>query len=136
MCSIGIAWFPEPAGGSTPPHIAFTALGAAALAVWPAFTVVRTRPRPALLSPLAAATVTAVFLILLAWLVIQTQGGGELGLAERLTSSLESCWPFAVAVSLRCAGQARRRGPRRPGGRADGGRGLAALSPARRLSRL
>jgi hypothetical protein len=45
--------------------------------------------------------VTAVFLVLLGWLVIQTQGGADLGLAERLTTSIETCWPFVVAVALR-----------------------------------
>jgi hypothetical membrane protein len=103
ISSIGIAYFPEPASGSTPPHLAFTALGAASLAVFPALTAMRAVPRPALLSPLAAATVTAAFGVLLAWLVIETQGGGALGLAERVTSSVESCWPLAVALSLRCA---------------------------------
>ncbi len=38
LSSVGIALFPEPARGSTPPHLAWTALGAVALAVWPAFT--------------------------------------------------------------------------------------------------
>src|ERR1700733_7502951 len=70
--SIGIAACPEPVVGSTPAHLALTALG--------------------------AATVTAVFLILLAWLAAETQGGSDLGLAERLSSSVETCWPFIVAV--------------------------------------
>jgi hypothetical protein len=45
--------------------------------------------------------VTAVFLVLLGWLVIETQGGSDLGLAERLSVSTETCWPFVVAVVLR-----------------------------------
>ena len=44
---------------------------------------------------------TAVFLVLLGWLVIETQGGADLGLAERLSVSTETCWPFVVAVILR-----------------------------------
>jgi hypothetical protein len=44
--------------------------------------------------------VTAVFLALLCWLVIETQGGSNLGMAERLTSSVQTSWPFAVAVVL------------------------------------
>jgi hypothetical protein len=35
-CGIGIAVFPQPADGSRPQHMAFTAIGEAALAVWPA----------------------------------------------------------------------------------------------------
>jgi hypothetical membrane protein len=98
--SIGIALFPEPLTGSTPAHLAFTALGAAVIAIWPAFTISRAMPRPAIVSEVGAAIVTALFLILLAWLVSETQGGSDLGLAERLSSSVETCWPFAVAASL------------------------------------
>ena len=43
---------------------------------------------------------TAVFLALLGWLVIETQGGSVLGMAERLTSSVQTSWPFVVAVVL------------------------------------
>jgi Protein of unknown function (DUF998) len=101
--SIGIALCPEPAVGSTPAHLAFTALGAATIAIWPAFTVTRTAARPAILSPIGAAVVTVVFLILLSWLAAETQGGSDLGLAERLSSSAETFWPLIVALSLRSA---------------------------------
>ncbi|HMH90461.1 MAG TPA: DUF998 domain-containing protein [Streptosporangiaceae bacterium] len=117
VSSVGIALFPEPATGSTPAHLAFTALGAAAIAIWPGFTIARTFPRPVFLSEPGAAIVTAVFLILLAWLISETQGGSDLGLAERLSSSVETCWPFVVAVSLW-------RAARRPG--AGSGPGLKA----------
>ena len=75
-----------------------------------------------MLSPLGAATATAVFLILLTWLIIETQGGSQLGLAERLTSSVECGWPFVVALSLRCAG----RGGRCGGNREHAGQPLAS----------
>ena len=101
LSSIGIAVSPEPARGSTPQHLAWTALGAVAIAVWPAFVARRAPPRPLILSGYGCAAVTAVFLVLLGWLVIQTQGGADLGLAERLTTSTEICWPFVVAVALR-----------------------------------
>jgi len=99
--SIGIAACPEPVVGSTPAHLAFTALGAVTIAIWPAFTVTRAAPQPLILSAVGAATVTAVFLILLAWLAAETQGGSDLGLAERLFLSTEICWPFIVAIGLR-----------------------------------
>ena len=101
LSSIGIALSPEPARGSTPQHLALTALGAVAIAVWPAFVARRTPPRPLILSRCCCAAVTAVFVVLLGWLVIETQGGSDLGLAERLTISTEACWPFIVAVALR-----------------------------------
>jgi len=41
-----------------------------------------------------------VFFALLGWLFIETRDGSVLGLAERLTSSVQTCWPFIVAVTL------------------------------------
>ena len=101
LSSIGIALSPEPVRGSTPQHLAWTSLGAVALAVWPAFVARRAPPRPLILSSYGRAVVTAVFMALLGWLVIETQGGSDLGLAERVFLSIETCWPFIVAVALR-----------------------------------
>jgi hypothetical protein len=53
------------------------------------------------LSIRGAATVTAVSIAMLGWLIIETQGGSVLGLAERLTSSIQITWPFVVALALR-----------------------------------
>src|SRR5580658_7522788 len=101
LSSIGIAASPEPASGSTPQHLAWTSLGAVTLAVWPAFVARRAPPRPLILSGYGRAVATAAFMALLGWLVIQTQGGRDLGLVERLFLSIETCWPFIVAVALR-----------------------------------
>ena len=101
LSSIGIAVSPEPARGSTPQHLVWTALGAVAIAVWPASVARRAPPRPLILGIYGCAAVTAVFIVLLGWLVIETQGGSHLGLAERLTTSTEVCWPFIVVVALR-----------------------------------
>jgi Protein of unknown function (DUF998) len=100
LSSIGIAASPEPARGSTPQHLAWTSLGAVAIAVWPAFVARRAPPRPLVLSSYSCALVTAVFIVLLGWLVVETQGGSDLGLVERLFLSTETCWPFIVAIAL------------------------------------
>jgi hypothetical protein len=105
LSSIGIAASPEPATGSTPQHLAWTSLGAVVLAVWPAFVARRAPPRPLILSSYGCAVVTAVFIALLGWLVVETQGGTDLGLAERLFLSIETSWPFIVAIALRQAGR-------------------------------
>jgi hypothetical protein len=101
LAGLGIAASPEPARGTTPQHLAWTTLGAVTIAVWPAFAAPRTPPRPLILSSYGSAAVTAVFTALLGWLFIQTRDGSVLGLAERLTSSIQTCWPFTVAVTLR-----------------------------------
>jgi len=100
LSSIGIATSPEPIVGSTPQHLAWTSFGAVIIAVWPAFAARPGSPQPLILSRRGSAVVTAVFLALLCWLVIETQGGSDLGMAERLTSSVQTSWPFVVAVVL------------------------------------
>jgi hypothetical membrane protein len=104
LAGIGIAASPEPASGATPRHLAWTVLGAITTAVWPALAARRTSPRPLILSVCGSAAVTAVFVALLGWLFIETRDGSVLGLAERLTSSIQTCWPFIIAVALRRAG--------------------------------
>jgi hypothetical membrane protein len=100
LAGIGIAASPEPASGATPRHLAWTVLGAITTAVWPAFAAPRTSPRPLILSSYGSAAVTAVFVTLLGWLFIETRDGSVLGLAERLTSSIQTCWPFVTALTL------------------------------------
>jgi len=103
LAGIGIAASPEPASGATPRHLAWTTLGAVTIAVWPAFAARRASPRPLILSVYGSAAVTAVFVALLGWLFIETRDGSVLGLAERLTSSSQTCWPFIIALTLRRA---------------------------------
>jgi hypothetical protein len=110
LSSIGIAASPEPVVGSTPQHLAWTSLGAVTIAIWPAFTGLRGSPRPLILTIRGAAIVTTVFIALLGWLVVQTQGGSVLGLAERLTSSFQITWPFIVALALRSSLRTPRQG--------------------------
>ncbi len=101
MAGIGIAASPESARGTTPRHLAWTVLGAVTIAVWPAFAARRVSPRPPILGVCACAAVTAIFVALLGWVFLETRDGSVLGLAERLTSSIQTCWPFVVAVALR-----------------------------------
>jgi hypothetical protein len=100
MSSIGIAISPEPVVGSTPQHLAWTSFGAVIITIWPAFTARPGSPQPLVVSRHGSVVVTAVFLGLLCWLVIETQGGSYLGMAERLTSSVQTSWPFVVALVL------------------------------------
>jgi hypothetical membrane protein len=101
LAGIGIAASPEPARGATPRHLAWTMLGAVTIAVWPAFAARRAAPRSLILGGCGSAAVTAVFVALLGWLLAETRDGSVLGLAERLTISIQTCWPFIVAVALR-----------------------------------
>jgi hypothetical membrane protein len=100
LAGIGIAASPEPASGPSPQHLAWATLGAVTIAIWPAFTARRASPLPILTTPGAAAAVTIVFAALLTWLFIETRDGSALGLAERLTTSVQTCWPAVVAIAL------------------------------------
>ena len=102
VAAVGIAVFPEPADGTTWQHAAATAIGAVAIAVWPALVGRRDRFSSALLGVRASAAVTVVFGALLAWFALSAWGvGGALGLAERVGASVQICWPFVVAIALR-----------------------------------
>ena len=98
---VGIAASPEPARGATPRHLAWTVLGAVTIAVWPAFAAKRAAPRPLILSGYGSAAITPVFVALLGWTLAETRDGSVLGLAERLTTSIQTCWPFITALALR-----------------------------------
>lgn len=81
-------------------HLAWTVLGAVTIAVWPAFVARRASRRPLVLSVYGCAVVTAAFAAMLGWLLAETDDGSVLGLAERLTSSIQTCWPFVIAVTV------------------------------------
>ena len=101
LSSIGIAASPEPAAGSTPQHLAWTALGAATITVWPAVTTRRGPGQPLILTARGTAVVTAVFVTLLGWVLLETRDGTLLGLSERIMSAAATTWPFIVALAMR-----------------------------------
>jgi Protein of unknown function (DUF998) len=98
---IGIATSPEPASGPTARHLAWTVLGAVTITVWPVFVARRGPARPQILSVSGSVAVTVAFVTLLGWFFAEAQGGSMLGLAERVTTSVEASWPLVVAVALR-----------------------------------
>jgi len=109
ISSIGIAVSPQPADGSSAMHMVWTCVGAAAITIWPVFTASRAPSRPLILTARGAVTVTAVFLVLSAWLIAETQHGSALGLTERLVSGIQITWPFIVALALNRAHERERK---------------------------
>ncbi|MDT4901200.1 MAG: hypothetical protein QOJ78_2130 [Pseudonocardiales bacterium] len=104
---IGIAASPEPVRGSTPQHLAWTALGAVTIAVWPIFAAPE-RPEQRRERRLRAAAghgsslvINVAFLGLLGWTVVATRHGHMLGLAERVSTTIQSAWPLVIALTLR-----------------------------------
>lgn len=117
LCSAGIAASPEPPSGPTKAHLAWTVLGGITIAIWPAVAGWHLPRRPLVLSVRSSAAVTVFFVALLAWVLLETRGGRDLGLAERLDSGVQTCWPFVVALVLRHT--ARDRTGARQAGRGD-----------------
>jgi hypothetical protein len=101
LAAIGIAASPEPVSGGRAQHLIFTVIGAVAIAVWPALGAQTPTPASILVSARVSAVVSLGFLILLSWTVVETQGGASLGLAERVSSAIQTGWPLAVTLSLR-----------------------------------
>jgi Protein of unknown function (DUF998) len=100
LCTFGVASSPEPAAGPSHLHIAFAASCVFTTAIWPLF-VARRAPAPSWsVSISGCAVVTAFFAALSAWLVFASLGGGDLGLAERTTSTALGLFPLIVALSL------------------------------------
>jgi hypothetical membrane protein len=96
---IGIAVCPEPAVGSTIQHSVCTAVGELSLAALPLVAGIWGLP-DRVLSRRASAAGFVLFLGLLGWLVLELVDGPQLGLAERVASSVQTCWPFVVGVAL------------------------------------
>lgn len=100
LCTFGVASSPEPAAGPSHVHLAFAASCVFTTAVWPLF-VARRAPAPSWsVSISGCAAVTTFFAALSGWLVFASLGGGDLGLAERATSTALGLFPLVVALSL------------------------------------
>ena len=102
ISTLGIAASPEPAAGPTPQHLAFAVSCVVTTAVWPLLVARRTPRASWILSFYGCAAATAIFAALSCWLLIEARdGGGYLGLAERLTSAVLGLFPLVVALALR-----------------------------------
>lgn len=100
VAAVGLALSPVPAHGSTPRHLAWTVVGSISIAVWPAVVRLREPLGSPVLGIRSTVTATAVFVILLGWTIAEARGGHLLGLAERLSTSVQICWPLVVAIVL------------------------------------
>jgi hypothetical protein len=103
ICTFGVASTPEPAAGPSPLHLAFATSCVFTTAIWPIF-VARRPPAPSwAVSSYGCTAVTAFFAILSGWVLFASFDGGDLGLAERVTSTALGLFPLIVALSLRRA---------------------------------
>jgi hypothetical membrane protein len=107
ISSILIAVSPQPSGGGSLAHEAFSLVGVVVMTIWPIAAIRRERGAPFGLRPAAAVVMTGFTLALLVWFSIELFHGPELGLAERTVTADQSIWPLVVVVSVRLARQRR-----------------------------
>jgi hypothetical membrane protein len=105
ISSILIAVNPQPSGGGSLAHEAFSLVGVVVMTIWPLAAVRRESGAPFGLRPVAAVVMTGFTLALLVWFTIELFHGPELGLAERTVTADQSLWPLLVVLSARWARQ-------------------------------
>ncbi len=105
ISSILIAVNPQPRGGGSLAHEAFSLVGVVVMTIWPLAAVRRDWSAPFGLRPAAVVVVTAFTLTLLVWFTFELFHGPELGLAERTVTADQSIWPLLVVLSVQWARQ-------------------------------
>ena len=101
LCTFGVASSPVTAAGPTHTHLAFAASCVFTTAIWPIFVAQRPPALSWVVSSYGCAAVTLLFAVLSGWVIYASFRGGDLGLAERITSTALGLFPLIVALSLR-----------------------------------
>lgn len=105
-CGVLVALIPV--NVNQPLHLLFAAGNLGLFALWPILSATRSPIAPVTLRPATAIAATTTVFALLGWTLIETQGGGELGIAERFSVTANLIWPLVVAIDFT---RRRRAGP-------------------------
>lgn len=99
VSALVVVLLPAPSSGGSLRHGTAAAVGFVLLAVWPVLAADRSGAAPWGLRPVPSLAATAVMGAGAVWFVIEMQGHGAAGVAERLVTFLQSLWPFVVVAS-------------------------------------
>ncbi|MFF7791192.1 DUF998 domain-containing protein [Streptomyces sp. NPDC007991] len=99
VAALTVAMVPAPSSGGSLGHGSVAAVGFAVLAAWPVLAIRNGDSVPWALRPLPSLGATAVMAVGAAWFLVETQLHGVAGVAERAVTTLQSVWPFVVALS-------------------------------------
>lgn len=99
ICGVLVALIPVDLNESA--HLVVAGANLGLYAIWPLTTMTRLASAPRSLRPAASLAAAALLLLLLGWVLSETQGGDNLGTAERICVTANLMWPMVVAVNLR-----------------------------------
>lgn len=105
VAAFGVASLPQPAQGSSTAHVVCTGIGAVTIAIWPVLVARRDSPALGAVGLRTSAVASVVSVVLFCWTAIEIRGTA-LGLAERVSSSMQVAWPFVITLALRRASRA------------------------------
>ncbi|GGT94212.1 MULTISPECIES: DUF998 domain-containing protein [Streptomyces] len=99
VAALVVALLPAPSSGGSLRHGAVAVIGFALLALWPVLAADRGRSAPWGLRPVPALAATTAMALGAGWFLIELNGHGAAGVAERLVTCMQSLWPLVVVVS-------------------------------------
>jgi hypothetical protein len=105
VATVLVAAFPLPADDSSTSYHAIPAtISFVALSLWPS-AAYSSRARVTVLGLRASTAATLAMLALLVTFAIQRNGGGHVGLTERVLAGAQALWPATVVLTLLSAGR-------------------------------
>ncbi|MFH8499903.1 DUF998 domain-containing protein [Streptomyces coeruleorubidus] len=99
VSALVVALIPAPSSGGSLSHGSVAVIGFTVLAAWPVLAVRTGDSVPWALRPLPSLGATAVMAVGAAWFLLELHLHGVAGVAERAVTTLQSVWPFVVALS-------------------------------------
>lgn len=99
VTALVVAVVPAPSSGGSLSHGSVAAIGFTVLAAWPVLAIRTGDSVPWALRPLPSLGATAVMAVGAGWFLLELHLHGVAGVAERAVTTLQSVWPFVVALS-------------------------------------